>query len=107
MKIPHRVPPDCSPDRTDPAWAERVEREAERHTAAAERAWEKAQQRLEHAVKRAEREGARPKPDRKKVKRLWAIVEERRQELLALQRLAQQSPGGPQRHRPVPDGKTL
>lgn len=105
MKIPHKVT-GWKP-RVDPDWSDRVEREAERHTAAAEHAYLKAQERLDRAVKRAEQEQDRKKPDRKKVRRLWDLVEARRQELLALQRLAQSSPAGPQRHRPVPDQRTL
>lgn len=107
MKRRHKINHGWSPDRTDPAWAERVEREAERHTDAREHAFLKAEERLARATARAEQEQARKKPDRKKVKRLWALVETRRQELLALQRLSQTSPGGPQKHRPVPDMRTL
>lgn len=107
MKIRHKVNHGWTADHSDPLWSERVEREAERHTAAAEHAYVKAQERLARAVVRAEREERRTKPDRRKVKRLWALVEDRRQELLALQRLAQSSPAGAQRHRPVPDMRTL
>lgn len=107
MKVRHKITHGWAPDHTDPAWAERVEREAEQHTARTEQAWEKTQMRLAHATARAEREERRAKPDHKKLRRLWRIVEERRQELLALQRMMESNPGGPQRHKPVPDGRAL
>lgn len=96
MKVRHKVNHGWAPDHTDAGWAEQVEREAERITDATEHAWRKAQERLTRAVQRAEAEEHRKTPDRKKVRRLWAAVEARRQELLNLQRLAQASPAGAQ-----------
>lgn len=107
MKIRHKINHGWAPDRTDPEWAERVEREAERHTDAAEHAYHKAEERLARAEQRYDREAKRKHPDRKKVRRLWEAVEARRQELLTVQRAMQTSPGGKQRHRPVPDMRTL
>lgn len=107
MKLSHKVNHGWAPDRTDPEWADRVEREAERYSEHAEVAYLKAQRRLEQAVIRAEREQTHKKPDRKKVKSLWAAVEARRQELLTLQGIMQGSPGGHQKHRPVPGMGTL
>lgn len=107
MKVGHKINHGWAPDRTDSVWADRVEREAERTTDAAEKAWTRTQERYARALERAEAEQARKKPDRKKVKRLWAAVEGRRQELLDLQRLMQKSPGGRQKRRPVPEGRAL
>lgn len=102
MKIRHKVNHGWAPDRTDRDWAERVEREAERTTDATERAYRKAEERLARAMERHDQEARRKRPDRKKVRRLWDAVEARRRELLDLQRTMQASPGGKQRHRPVP-----
>lgn len=111
MKIAHNWH-GFSPDRTDPAWAERVEREAEVTTNRAERTWEKAQERLARATARAEREAQKPKPDRRLVKRLWALVAARRDDLKQIERLANQSPAGSQNrgqgsHRGVATGEAL
>jgi hypothetical protein len=107
MKLSHKINHNYTPDHTDPEWADRVEREAERHTQSAERAFTKAKARLDQALLRAEHEQARKKPDRKKVKSLWAAVENRRQELIVLEATMRQSPGGHQKHRPVPGMGTL
>ncbi len=103
MKIQHRWNHGWTPGGIDPEWAERVEREAERHTAASERAYAKAEARLRKAERQHQREATRQRPDKHRVQRLAAVVEARRQELLALERAMQQSPGGRQKHRPVPD----
>lgn len=102
MKIRHKTPADWTP-RPDPEWSERVEREAERHTTAAEYAHAKAQARLHGAKRRHGVEAAKARPNRKRLHRLADVVEARRQELLALERAMQQAPGGKQKHRPVPD----
>lgn len=96
MKLHHKVNHNWCPDNTDPAWAERVEREADSTSDAAERAWLKASERLVRATQRAEAEQSKRKPDRKKVKSLWAVVENRREVLRNLQSLAQASPAGSQ-----------
>lgn len=111
MKMHHNTR-GWNPDRTDPVWAERVEREAEVTTDATERRHHKAQERLARAVARAEAEQSRKKPDRKKVKSLWAAVESRRQELQAIERVMTRSPAGSQHrgtvaYRGVSRGGTL
>lgn len=111
MKLTHNWH-GFAPDHTDPDWAERVEREAEVTTNRAERTWEKAQERLARAVVRAEREARKTKPDRKQVKRLWALVAARREELKQIERLARRSPAGAQHrgkgsHRGVSTGEAL
>lgn len=112
MKIPHKVNHGYTSDRTDPRWAERVEREAEVTTAQAEREYAKAAERLARAEAKAQGEERKPKPDRKRVARLWAVVVARREELLALQRLTQASPAGAQNrgkgaHRGVPGTQAM
>lgn len=96
MKIRHKINHGWAPDRTNPEWAERVEREAEAATDRAEQRVTKARERLERATHRAESEERRKRPDHKRIKRLWHAVEGRRQELLEAQRIAQASPAGSQ-----------
>lgn len=96
MKLRHKINHGWAPDRTDPAWAERVEREAERTTDATEHAYRKAEERLDRALRRVNVEQARKKPDPKKVKRLWAAVTARQQELANLHALMRASPAGSQ-----------
>lgn len=95
MKIEHKTH-GFIPDRTDPAWADRVEREAEHHTARTEAAWHKAQRRLARAIEKAETANARPEVGRVRKDRLWAIVEQRREELRVVERLARATPAGSQ-----------
>lgn len=95
MKIPHK-PRALATDRTDPAWAERVEREAEQHTARTEAAWHKAQRRLERALVKARDADQRPDASPRKKATLWQIVEKRRDELKAIERLARATPAGSQ-----------
>lgn len=85
MKIEHKLN-GYAPDRTDPHWAEKVEREAEAITDQAARRYAKAQERLERAEAKLQRETTRKKPDRKLLRRLTDAVEARRQELADLHR---------------------
>lgn len=97
MKIAHKTH-GWTPDTTDPMWAERVEREAERTTDQTEARWHKAQRRLARAVEKAEA-ATQAHPTRRQ--RLWDVVDARRAELAALERLMTQSPAGSQ-HRGTP-----
>lgn len=106
MKIRHNAR-GWAPDRTDPEWAARVEREAEQHTARAEAAWWKAKRRLERAEVKAE-DGARQNVGGRRLERLWQAVADRRADLLALERVMRASPAGSKNrgkgsHRGVPD----
>lgn len=109
MKMVHKTH-GWVPDRTDPEWAERVEREAERTTDQTEARHRKAQERLERAIEKARSAEARVEgaSRTRKVKRLWDAVEERRAELLALERLMTRTGANSQQrgrgaHRGVPD----
>lgn len=99
MKIPHKTH-GWAPDRTDPAWAERVEREAERIADQAEARWRKAQRRLANAEAKARLAESTARVSPKRIERLWAVVEERRQELKQCERLMNKSPAGSE-HRGV------
>lgn len=110
MKIVHKTH-GYAPDRTDPAWAERVEREAMRTTDQAEARWRKAQRRLEKAQARLdaalERHAA---ADR--IARLRAEVADRLAEFQATERLMRMTPAGSQHrgkgsHRGVSRGEVL
>lgn len=112
VKLRHKVNHGWAPDRTDPEWAARVEREAAETTARAARAVEKAEARLAAATEKAEREESSRRASPKRIARLWAVVEDRRQELLALRRYAEASPAGSQHrgrtaYRGVPRGDVL
>lgn len=109
MKLGHKLN-GWAPDRTDPEWADRVEREAERTTNAAEARHRKAQERLERAVAKAKAAEAAQEAGRRtrRVESLWAEVERRRDELRALESIANRSPAGSQNrgsgsHRGVPN----
>lgn len=99
VKISHNTH-GWAPDYTDPAWAERTEREAERVTDQTEVRWHKAQRRLARAIEKAEA-GQRAKVAERRQHRLWEAVEARRAELLAIEKLMTQSPAGSQ-HRGTP-----
>lgn len=92
MKIPHRLPENAG-RRPDPEWAARVEREALEHTDKMQRRYEAAQRRLARAQEKAQ--AAERRADHAdRVRKLWAVVEERRQELIALASLAGTTPAG-------------
>lgn len=95
VKIPHKINHGFAPDRTDPAWAERVEREALHDTARAEHAYARAKRRYESALLRAQRED-RPRANKRRVRDLWARVEARRDELKQVEALLGQTPAGSQ-----------
>lgn len=106
----HKINHGWCPDRTDPQWAERVEREAIRHTAARQAQYERATRRLARAEQRLERVRARTKPNitTRALAVAQELVELRRQELLTLQRMMTRSPSsathrGRKSYRPVPD----
>lgn len=113
MRLTHKVNHGWAPQGpTDPAWERRVEREAQLVTDAAERAYARAQQRLDRAQRRlevaAEKVNIRPA----QLARLEFVVEERRQELLALARLmtthaAPTTNRGRRSHRGVPGTEPL
>lgn len=95
MKITHKTH-GWTPGRpVDPEWAERVEREAEQHTARTEAAWRKAKRRLERAIKKAEAAQVGETWGRaKEIAALWRIVAQRREELKAIERMANQTSAG-------------
>jgi len=112
VKLKHKINHGWAPDRTDPVWAERVEREAEATTAATERAYRKAQARLAKAVEQVEHEVKRKHSDRRRLKRLQHAVEARRQELLVIEGMMRAVPASAQHrgkgsHRSVPSGRTI
>lgn len=112
MRIAHKVNHGWLPNRNDPEWEERVEREAESSTAATERRYHTAQARLARAEARLARESSSRKVNAARLKSLAATVEERRQELLELSRLmnAHGSPStsrGRKSHRGVPGTQPL
>lgn len=83
----HKVNHGWTPNRNDPAWEERVEREATATTNATERAFIRAQEKLRKAEERLAKAAAEQKMPASRLAVLEALVEERRQELLAIQRL--------------------
>ena len=114
MRLQHRINHGWAPNRNDPAWEARVEREAEATTRAAERAWRNAQKRLVKAEERRERIAHRVGVTARQIAVAEQIVELRRQELLALERLmtshaAPSKNRGNKSFRPVPysDGRAL
>lgn len=112
MRIRHRVAPDWSPDRNDPDWSERVEREAALTTDQAQRRYEKALERVERAQAKLTREESAHRPSRARIRSAREEVERRRQELLALSALMNGSPAGSQNrgkgsHRGVPSTQPI
>lgn len=99
MKITHKINHGWAPDQTDPAWATRVERDAERQTDSRERAYLKAKTKLARAEQRLTRARTSGTPI-VNLGRLVRLIEERRAELEQLARLMQQTPAGSQ-HRGV------
>lgn len=95
MKITHKTHGYVS-DKTDPQWAERVERESERITDAAEARYGKLQERLARVQQRITKELGRKRPDRKLLRRLDAAVDARREELANLHRQMNGTPAGSQ-----------
>lgn len=111
MKLHHKINHGWAPDHTDPAWADRVEREAERTSARAAHAYAKAQERYAQALAKAERAGE-PTSTKPKVRNLWAEVEQRRQEVKRIEVTMRASPAGSQHrgkgsHRGIATGDTL
>lgn len=111
MKIHHSVNGYVT-DRTDATWAERVEREAEQHTARTEALWYKTKRRLDRAIEKAETTDSRTDVGPARKLKLWAVVEDRRQELKSLERLANRTPAGSQNrgkgsYRGVPRSESL
>lgn len=93
MKLRHNTN-GYVPDRTDPEWADRVEREAHLHTARSIKRHEQAQRRQARATERAQREQSRRRSNPQRVAKLWALVELRRDELNRLARLMNATPAG-------------
>lgn len=94
MKIHHKP---RYVDRTDPEWAERVEREAEVTTAQAAARWQKAHIRLERAISAAlVHASSLDEATTRRARERWEIVERRRDELRSIEALAQRSPAGSQ-----------
>jgi hypothetical protein len=116
MRIQHKVNHGWAPNRNDPEWEERVEREAKATTDAAERAWRKAQERLARAEERRAKIAAMA-PAGVTTRRLAVaeqMVELRRAELREIERLmtghsAPAKNRGRRSYRPVPysDGSAL
>jgi hypothetical protein len=110
VRVQHRVPSSYVRP-PDPEWAEREEREALAQTDARQQRVEAAERRLARAEARAHR--AQERGERKSdVRKLWAIVEVRRQELLDLHREMTFTAAGAQHrgqgsHRAVPSGSAL
>lgn len=110
MKVSHKTN-GWAPDRTDPEWAERVEREAERITDQTEARWLKARARLERAkikLQEAEERGAAER----RLGRLREVVAARLAEMQATERLMRGTPAGSQNrgsgaHRGVARGEVL
>jgi acyl-CoA reductase-like NAD-dependent aldehyde dehydrogenase len=98
MKIPHKINFGWTPpDHPNAIWSERVEREAARHTDAAEHAYRKAQERLLRAQQAVWAEETQQKPkSSKRLARLRRIVEDRREELARLDCLRRQTVAGSQ-----------
>lgn len=112
MRITHKINHGWSPNRNDPAWEERVEREAAATTAATQRAFARAEARLARAQARLDKAAAKVGLPPKYLARLEAEVEMRRQELLDLQRImtAHGSPStsrGRRSYRGIPDSSAL
>lgn len=110
MKVPHKIN-GWSPDRTDPRWAERVEREAEATTNQAQARWEKAQRRFAKArftLDAAELNGAAEA----RLTKLRELVADRLAELQATERMMRSTLAGSQNrgkgsHRGVARGEVL
>lgn len=112
MRMRHKVNHGWAPNRNDPEWEARVEREAEATTNATERAYRKAQERLKRAEERLAKAAKEQKMPASRLAVLEALVEERRQELLALQRLmtghsAPTTNRGRKSHRGIPGTNPL
>lgn len=90
MRLRHNVNHGWSPNRNDPEWERRVEREANITTDAAEAAYRRLQARLERAKARLERAAKKAGTTRRQLAELEAAVEARRQELLAFHRMMTQ-----------------
>lgn len=111
MKTRHKINHGWAPNRNDPEWEERVEREAMATTDARERSVAKAAERLARAEARValllERQASEAR-----VQAAIRAVESRRQELLEMEALMRSSPAGSVHrgvgsYRPVPQGRSL
>lgn len=112
MRLTHKANHGWAPNRNDPEWEQRVEREALATTNSAERTYAKAQARLKRAEERLLKATARADVPPRRLAVMEAIVEERRQELLALARLmnghgAPSTSRGRKSHRGVPGTRPL
>lgn len=112
MRIQHKVNHGWTPNRNDPEWERRVEREAMITTAATERAFAKAQERLRRAEDRLAAAASKSRVAARRLAVLEEIVELRRQELIVLQSLMTNhgSPStsrGKKSHRGVPGTRAL
>jgi chromosome segregation ATPase len=111
MKIRHKTH-GHSTDTTDPRWAERVEREAERITDATQARYEKLQERLARVEQRITKEQGHRKPDQKLLGRLQLALDARRDELANLHRQMNATPAGSQNrgnpsHRGISRGEII
>ena len=92
----HRINHGWSPNRNDPQWERRVEREAQKVTDATERRWHRANRRL--AAARAREATARARQDHAdRVAKLAREVEERIRELAEIERGMKATPAGSQK----------
>lgn len=112
MRIQHKVNHGWAPTRNDPEWERRVEREAQVVTDATERAFHKAQAKLRRAEDRLAKAAAKQDMPPRRLAILEALVEDRRQELLAIERLmvshgAPSTNRGRKSHRGIPGTRAL
>lgn len=95
MRLRHKINHGWTPPvHKDPDWERRVEREAENQSTASARDYQRAQGRLARAEQRLA--SARVDSPTRSMARLEAIVEARRQELLALERIMKATSAGSQ-----------
>lgn len=110
MRIQHKVNHGWAPNRNDPEWEERVEREAASTTEATEKAWRRAQDRLAKAEARRDRLVAERAAEQR-LRNAEQIIMLRLAELKEIEKLMTRSPAGA-RHRgrksfrPVPGNRS-
>lgn len=95
----HRINHGWVPNRNDPEWESRVEREAQRITDATERAWMRAHDRVEKARDKARR-AAEQHDHEQRVAKLRRELERRVQELAEIERGMKSAPASSQ-HRGI------
>lgn len=109
MKMQHKSNHGWGPNRNDPEWEERVEREAKATTDATEKAWKAAQKRLAKAQERWDRLAAQG-AEARRLEVAEQMVMLRLAELQEIERLMTRSPAGSSHrgrksHRHIPAGR--